>query len=86
MRTLLVLLLLLMKYVKSLELSDFTVDDGAGEAFSFAKLRHVPVRLRRRVTSSLPVCRVDGWGVKSIPTMRGHDIDVASRLHFVYDG
>lgn len=41
--TLLVLLLLVMKYVKSLELSDFAVNDGVGEEFSFAKLRHVPV-------------------------------------------
>lgn len=46
MNTLLVLLLLLMKYVKSLELSDFTVNDGVGEDFSFSELKHVPVRKR----------------------------------------
>lgn len=44
MRSLLVLLLLMtMKYAKSLELSDFTVNDGVGDAWSFSQLKHVPV-------------------------------------------
>lgn len=45
--TLLVLLLLLMKYVKSLELSDFTVSDGMGEKWTFSP--------NDKVTSYLPL-------------------------------
>lgn len=54
---LLPLLLVVTMYAKSLELWDFTVSDGRGDPFSFAKLQHVPVsvgytHLRRIVAST----------------------------------
>lgn len=39
------LLLPVTMYAKFLGLSDFTVDDGLGDAWAFAQLKHVPVRL-----------------------------------------
>lgn len=37
------LLLPVMIYAKSLQLRDFTVDDGVGDAWAFSQLNHVPV-------------------------------------------
>ncbi|CAM9389208.1 unnamed protein product [Pylaiella littoralis] len=45
------LLLPVMMFAKSLELSDFTVDDGAGDAWTFSQLKHVPAVLIVNVAS-----------------------------------
>eukprot|EP00903_Cladosiphon_okamuranus_P008051 g7765.t1 len=80
MNTLLVLLLLLMKYVKSLELSDFTVSDGAGEDFSLSKLKHTPAVLIVNVASH---CGYTDRDYRELQALRSrHDEDELAILAF----
>lgn len=82
------LLLLVMKYVKTLELSDFKVVDGLGDPWSFSELKHVPVSACCLLDTFRAMTGGDGrsrcYGVAS-PFSRGCT-DVVCRELVKHDG